>query len=111
MPAMRARRRRLARALSAARSSAARRAASANWFPGSLTLKGVTPSRFDAGTLEEDGRKAERLGARILIPADAEWPGQLSDLAVPPLCLWVRGPIDLGFIYADSAQRHERGVA
>ena len=65
---------------------------------GSLTLKGVTPSRFDAGTLEEDGRKAERLGARILIPADAEWPGQLSDLAVPPLCLWVRGPIDLGAV-------------
>ncbi|KAB7746041.1 DNA-protecting protein DprA [Nostocoides sp. F2B08] len=63
---------------------------------GTLTLTGVTPSRFDARTVEEDVRKAERLGARVVIPADAEWPRQLSDLPVPPLCLWVRGPIDVG---------------
>lgn len=49
----------------------------------------------------------ERVGARCLIPGDAEWPDQLSDLRLisnagatasrlerdtyPPVCLWVRG--------------------
>lgn len=50
---------------------------------------------------------ARRLGARVVIPEDGEWPHQLDDLiticdrdstdpiarnAAPPLCLWVRGP-------------------
>ncbi|MGA8046744.1 MAG: DNA-processing protein DprA, partial [Dermatophilaceae bacterium] len=65
---------------------------------GALTLTGVTPSRFDVGTLEEDLRNAERLGARVLISTDDQWPRQLSDLPVPPLCLWVRGPVDLGAV-------------
>lgn len=49
---------------------------------------------------------AERLGARLATPADAEWPTQVGDLhrlalgdaarrvdteTAPPLCLWVRG--------------------
>ncbi|HZN76619.1 MAG TPA: DNA-processing protein DprA [Micromonosporaceae bacterium] len=48
---------------------------------------------------------ARRLGARLVTPADDEWPGQLGDLVrisqpnapridrdtFPPLCLWVRG--------------------
>jgi DNA processing protein len=48
---------------------------------------------------------AQRLGARIATPADADWPGQLDHLVrisrataprldrdtYPPLCLWVRG--------------------
>src|SRR5690606_7879214 len=43
----------------------------------------------------------ERLGARVVIPEDDEWPDQLADLATmsrvdgvddaPPFCLWVRG--------------------
>jgi DNA processing protein len=43
----------------------------------------------------------ERLGARIVIPEDDEWPDQLGDLiricrpddpdSAPPVCLWVRG--------------------
>jgi DNA processing protein len=51
--------------------------------------------------------RAERLGARIAIPEDEEWPGRLDDLVLldgfggerkvdrearPPLCIWVRGP-------------------
>jgi DNA processing protein len=44
---------------------------------------------------------AARVGARLLVPGDAEWPVRLDELAVPPWCLWVRGPLDL----AESALR------
>ncbi|WP_433616810.1 DNA-processing protein DprA [Dactylosporangium sp. CA-139114] len=53
-------------------------------------------------------RRADRLGARIITPADDEWPPALADLANinhdpnpvhrdtdPPLCLWLRGPLRL----------------
>lgn len=50
--------------------------------------------------------RTRRLGARVVIPEDDEWPRQLEQLALicrdtdnpidrdaaPPLCLWVRGP-------------------
>ncbi len=55
--------------------------------------------------------RTERLGARLVTPADAEWPGRVGDLnrlvlpgasrwvdteTAPPLCFWVRGgwPLD-----------------
>lgn len=55
-------------------------------------------------------RHADRLGARIVIPADDEWPTRLEALATlevdapgrinrdvrPPLCFWVRGGGPLG---------------
>jgi DNA processing protein len=55
-------------------------------------------------------RRADRLGARILVPADAEWPAGVAALAMleldaggrinqdtrPPLCVWVRGGRPLG---------------
>jgi DNA processing protein len=31
----------------------------------------------------------------VVVPGDEEWPGGLDDLAVPPWCLWVRGPAHL----------------
>lgn len=34
-------------------------------------------------------------GVRLLVPGDPEWPSQVDDLPEPPLCLWVRGPLDL----------------
>ena len=53
-------------------------------------------------------QRAERAGIRLVVPADAEWPGQLADLEtslrerlpgvqplVPPMGLWVRGEEDL----------------
>jgi DNA processing protein len=66
-------------------------------------------SRFADRLGEERGAhlldRAERLGARYVVPGDLEWPSQLGDLqlsaggghprAVPPLGLWVRGPHDL----------------
>lgn len=64
------------------------------------------PHRMAEATLE----RAARLGARIVVPADDEWPGRVDSLAVleldapgwvnrdirPPLCIWVRGPGRLG---------------
>ncbi|WP_433797796.1 DNA-processing protein DprA [Actinoplanes sp. CA-252034] len=55
-------------------------------------------------------RRAERLGARLVVPSDDEWPRRVADLATleldtggrinadtrPPLCFWVRGSWPLG---------------
>ncbi|WP_127497233.1 DNA-processing protein DprA [Actinoplanes solisilvae] len=55
-------------------------------------------------------KRAERLGARIVVPADDEWPTRVASLATltlgapgrinqdvrPPLCFWVRGSWPLG---------------
>jgi DNA processing protein len=58
-------------------------------------------------------RHAQRLGARVVVPGDDEWPTRIDDLGVPnlggqldpgllpPLCLWVRGPASL----RESVQR------
>ena len=62
--------------------------------------------RLAAATLA----RARRLGARIVVPSDDEWPARVDSLAVltadrpgrvnrdtaPPLCLWVRGQWPLG---------------
>ncbi len=36
-----------------------------------------------------------RLGVRVVVPGEPEFPTQLLDLAEPPLALWLRGPLDL----------------
>jgi DNA processing protein len=55
-------------------------------------------------------RKADRLGVRLVVPSDKEWPLRVADLSTleldtggrvnidtrPPLCFWVRGPWQLG---------------
>ncbi|MEV4517863.1 DNA-processing protein DprA [Dactylosporangium sp. NPDC049525] len=61
-----------------------------------------------SGIAEDMLEHADRLGARIITPADEEWPSSLDDLAgistagrpalrltAPPLCLWLRGPVRL----------------
>jgi DNA processing protein len=67
---------------------------------------GRDPQRLAEATLQ----LAERLGARLVVPSDGEWPQRLNDLAAletdapgrinqdtrPPLCLWVRGFWPLG---------------
>lgn len=67
---------------------------------------GVDPRRMAEETLV----RAERLGARIVVPADDEWPDRVDELAAleldvagtvnqdvrPPLCFWVRGAGRLG---------------
>jgi DNA processing protein len=43
-----------------------------------------------------DIASARRMGGRVITPDDEEWPDGLSDLDVPPLCLWARGPAVVG---------------
>jgi DNA processing protein len=64
-------------------------------------LAGTDPARLAEMALT----RTERLGARIVVPEDEEWPSQLGDLhrisretgqrvdrdTFPPVCLWVRG--------------------
>ncbi|WIM95438.1 DNA-processing protein DprA [Actinoplanes oblitus] len=65
----------------------------------------------DARRVAELGlRQAARIGARLVVPADPEWPARVDTLARleldtagrinqdtrPPLCFWVRGDLPLG---------------
>ena len=47
---------------------------------------------------------AAKVGARVVIPGDDEWPDRLDTIPVPPWCLWVRGQLHL-------AETVERSVA
>ncbi|MDN5789251.1 MAG: DNA-processing protein DprA [Micrococcales bacterium] len=47
--------------------------------------------RVAALDVERDLAIASRVGARVVIPGDPEWPESLNELAIPPWCLWVRG--------------------
>ncbi len=55
--------------------------------------------RFRSRVVAIDPRPAlevlQRLGGRLVCPGDPEWPDGLDSLAMPPACLWVRGPLDL----------------
>lgn len=43
-----------------------------------------------------------RLGGRVVLPTDDEWPTGFGALAAPPPCLWVRGPAALDEVMARS---------
>lgn len=56
-------------------------AAAARWAP---RVPGTDPAR--------DLENLERLGGRVVVPEDDEWPAALVDLGdEAPVCLWVRG--------------------
>ena len=77
------------------------------------SLRSAVRARTAAGDARELAEKAldraDRLGARIVVPADEEWPTRVDDLATleldvggkinqdtrPPLCIWARGPWSL----------------
>lgn len=75
-------------------------------------LSGTDPARLAERALAA----TYRLGARVVIPEDDEWPHQLTDLSrisrpggmrvdrdtFPPVCLWVRGARLLGDVAAQS---------
>lgn len=44
----------------------------------------------------------DRVGARVVVPGDSDWPERLDDLPRPPWCLWLRGPAVLGAVTARS---------
>lgn len=52
-------------------------------------------ARLDTLSIERDAEILDRLGARVLVPGDSEWPTALDDLEVPPWALWVRGPLEV----------------
>ena len=54
--------------------------------------------------VDRDLAIAGRLGARVLVPGDDEWPAGLDDLPAPPVCLWVLG-------HAQLAEASARSVA
>ncbi|WP_409485321.1 DNA-processing protein DprA [Arsenicicoccus dermatophilus] len=52
--------------------------------------------RLRDADLARDLDLAERCGARLVVPGDAEWPSGLDDLGrLAPACVWVRGPVPL----------------
>ncbi|MFC0530214.1 DNA-processing protein DprA [Phytohabitans kaempferiae] len=84
-------------------------------------LRGAAAARMSAGDPHQMAEtalvRAERLGARIVIPEDDEWPQAVRDLTnllgrpaesridrdvAPPLCLWVRGVSRLDEAFAQS---------
>jgi DNA processing protein len=51
--------------------------------------------RLETLDVARDVEIARTLGARIVVPGDDEWPTGFASLLDPPLCLWVRGPLEL----------------
>ncbi|MEU0478168.1 DNA-processing protein DprA [Streptosporangium sp. NPDC006013] len=55
-------------------------------------------ARLKTADPERDLAEGERIGARLVIPGDAEWPSQLDDLGDSrPHALWLHGDADLRF--------------
>ncbi len=52
-------------------------------------------ARVGALHVDRDLEVAAKVGARVLVPGDPEWPDTLDDLPIPPWCLWVVGRLDL----------------
>ena len=67
----------------------------------------VVRRRADRADVDRDLHLAEGLGVRVVCPGDPQWPVLLDDLPQPPVCLWVRGPLDL----AEHAGERARSVA
>lgn len=45
--------------------------------------------------IDRDLAVSARVGSRVLVPGDPEWPGRVDDLEMPPWALWVHGPLRL----------------
>lgn len=52
-------------------------------------------ARVKALRLDALVTRTQELGARVVIPGDAEWPSGVDDLQSPPYCLWVLGAASL----------------
>ncbi|MGB8380101.1 MAG: DNA-processing protein DprA [Dermatophilaceae bacterium] len=55
-------------------------------------------ARIGGLDVERDLYVAGRVGGRVLMPGDPEWPTGCDDLQAPPICLWVRGPARLALL-------------
>ncbi len=70
---------------------------------GVLAVGEAVAERARRADVERQEEMAAALGARILTPADAEWPTGVDDLVTPPHCVWVRGDVDLAEAMRRSA--------
>ncbi|WP_296666007.1 DNA-processing protein DprA [Demequina sp.] len=59
--------------------------------------------RLEAAVPERLVERAERLGARVVVAGDEEWPQPMNDLGPrAPYALWIRGHADLGRAWTRS---------
>lgn len=70
---------------------------------GDESADGRYDQRVAALDLRQVRRALERLQVRVLVPGDAEWPQGLDELDQPPICLYVRGAVDLGVVEGSVA--------
>ncbi|MCO5309659.1 MAG: DNA-processing protein DprA [Austwickia sp.] len=64
--------------------------------------RGRFGARWPGLDVAQDLQRAAAIGARLLTPADPEWPAGVDDLPIPPIALWVRGPLELGAVSGRS---------
>ncbi|WP_370894940.1 DNA-processing protein DprA [Janibacter sp. GXQ6167] len=69
---------------------------------GRLTAVRGPRERIGLVDVDRDIANTMRVGARIIIPGDAEWPAQIGRLPEPPHALWVRGEQRLDEVSARS---------
>lgn len=58
--------------------------------------------RWAAWCPAAEEERAHRLGIRVVVPGDPEWPEGAERLERPPVCLWVRGPANLQEVLGSS---------
>jgi DNA processing protein len=59
-------------------------------------------ARLDDLDPEQDLSYIRRVGGRVVVPGEAQWPEQLAQLSAPPFCLWVRGRLGLDLVTSRS---------
>ncbi|QQS01073.1 MAG: DNA-protecting protein DprA [Austwickia sp.] len=68
--------------------------------------EGSASGRFGARLagldVDRDLARGHDIGARFVVPGDPDWPAGVDDLPIPPLGLWVRGPVSVGAASARS---------
>ena len=52
-------------------------------------------ARLSQLDIDRDLEVTARIGARVIVPGDPEWPEALDDLEQPPWALWAQGPLRL----------------
>lgn len=62
-------------------------------------------ARLSQLDVDRDLEITARVGARVIVPGDPEWPEPLDDLEQPPWALWAQGPLQL-----DQAARRSVAV-
>lgn len=70
---------------------------------GDVAADGRYDQRVAGLDVDRARRALERLGVRVVVPGDDEWPTGLDQLEAPPLCLYVKGSADLGVVEGSVA--------